>query len=78
MVEIFYNSDVEADQSAYISVKAYAHYRGIHPNTVIRWIKIGKVPAEQPGGRKGRYAIPAQMIDKHNYPPVPGWPERPI
>ena len=68
------------DQKRFITAKEYADYRGVHASTVIRWIKNGRVPAEQPAGKKGAYAIPAAMIieNKHEYPPAPGWPERPL
>lgn len=71
------------DNPAFISPKEYAAWRGVHVNTVIRWIKQGRVPAEQPAGKHGRFAIPAEMIVKDPlfrpvYPPAPGWPERPI
>jgi len=67
-------------KSAFVTVKEYAEYRGVHPSTVIRWIKEGRVPAEQPAGRKGTYAIPVDMIikDPPMYPPVKDWPERPL
>jgi len=66
------------DRPAFVTPKEYAEYRGVHLSTIMRWIKQGRVPAEQPAGKKGRYAIPAELLEKIAYPPAPGWPERPI
>jgi excisionase family DNA binding protein len=67
------------EKRAFITVKEYAAYRGVHPSTVIRWITDGRVPAEQPAGKKGRFAIPAEMIVSNStYAPLPDWPERPL
>lgn len=68
------------ERPAFISVKEFAAYRRVHPNTILRWIKAGRVPAEQPAGKYGCYAIPAEMIIAHSvvYPPVPDWPARPL
>lgn len=49
-------------RAAFITPKEYAEYRGVHPSTVIRWIKNGTLVAEQPGGKKGRFAIPAEVL----------------
>jgi excisionase family DNA binding protein len=64
--------------SAFVSVKEYAAYRGVHPNTILAWIRRGKIPAEQPGGPRGRYAIPAEMLIPYrtDLPPLTLWPER--
>ncbi len=42
----------------FMSPKEYAEYRGVHPNTVVRWIKSKKLHAEQPGGKGGHFFIP--------------------
>jgi predicted site-specific integrase-resolvase len=63
---------------AFVSPKEYAAFRGVHWTTVIRWIKAQRLPAEQPAGKKGRYAIPVEMMEKTMFPPSPEWPERPL
>lgn len=49
-------------KTAFLTPKEFAEFRGVHPSTVIRWIKAGTLPAEQPGGKKGRFAIPAEAL----------------
>jgi excisionase family DNA binding protein len=67
------------EKRAFISVPEYAAYRGVHRNTIMKWIREGRVPAEQPAGKKGRWAIPREMIVENPiYPPVADWSERPI
>lgn len=49
-------------KSAFITPKEFADFRGVHRSTVIRWIKMGHLPAEQPAGKKGRYDIPQEAL----------------
>ena len=64
------------DQPAFFTVKEFAAYRRVTPRTIIHWIKTGKIAAEQPAGKKGRYAIPSEMITSHpNLPPITLWPD---
>jgi excisionase family DNA binding protein len=66
-------------EKAFISVQDYAKYRGVHRNTIMKWIRAGRVPAEQPAGKNGKWAIPREMIiENPTYPPLADWPERPI
>lgn len=66
-------------KKAFITPKEYAEYRGVHPSTVIRWIKEGLLPAEQPAGKKGHYAIPVEMMVSNALrSPIQGWPEKTV
>lgn len=61
---------------SFVSVKEYAEYRGVHRNTIIKWIRAGRIAAEQPAGKRGRYAIPAEMIiARPDLPPASMWPK---
>lgn len=44
---------------SFLTPQQYAHLRGVHLNTVMKWIREKKVLADQPSGRKGKWFIPA-------------------
>ena len=54
-----------------MTIAQYAAYRGIHRQTVLKWIKAKKIPAEQVAGRKGKYSIP--LIEKGEGRFWPDW-----
>jgi excisionase family DNA binding protein len=48
----------QAPESKYMSPKEAAEHFGVHVNTILNWIKAGKIQAIQPAGRYGRLMIP--------------------
>jgi len=46
-----------------LSIKEAATVLGVHPDTIKRWIKDGKIVAEKRGKGRGKYYVPAATID---------------
>ena len=44
-------------ESKFITVKEFAHFRGVSVETVRRWVRDGLVKADQKGGDHGRIFI---------------------
>jgi len=59
-------------ESPFMTAKEYAAFWKVHPSTVMRWIRKGRIPAEQPNGPHGEYFIPRGARPA----PVGGWPRR--
>lgn len=61
----------------FITTQEYAVAWRVHPSTVMRWIRKGRIPFEQPNGKHGEYFIPkdARPI-KDKFPPAAGWPKK--
>lgn len=51
-------------ESPVVTQKQAAEYLGVHTNTVIRWIKAGKIQMSQPMGRKGRVLVSLESIER--------------
>ncbi len=47
-----------------MTVKQVAEQFGVRTETVLRWIKTGRLHAVMPGGTKVGYRIPASAIDR--------------
>lgn len=67
---------MQVEITAFVTTREYAAIWGVHPSTVMRWIKKKRIPADQPNGEHGEYFIPrgARPIVDH-YPPAAGWPK---
>ena len=61
-----------------MTVKEYADFRGVHRNTVMRWIYSKQIVAEQTAGKRGRYSIPVETapLTHLGYPGAIGWPKK--
>lgn len=46
-----------------LTVKQVAEQFGVRTETVLRWIKSGRLHAVMPGGTKVGYRIPASAVD---------------
>jgi len=44
-----------------MSPKEYAEWRQVHVNTVMRWVRGGRLVFDQPGGVNGRIFIRGQV-----------------
>jgi excisionase family DNA binding protein len=47
-----------------LTVKQVAEQFGVRTETVLRWIKTGRLHAVMPGGTKAGYRIPASAVDR--------------
>ena len=48
--------------SGFLSPREYARRHGVHPHTVLNWIRAGKIPAiSRPCGEYIRYLIPENV-----------------
>jgi excisionase family DNA binding protein len=47
-----------------LTVKQVAEQFGVRTETVLRWIKVSRLPAVLPGGRKAGYRIAASSIER--------------
>lgn len=52
------------DDERLLTVKQVAKLFGVRTETVLRWIKVGKLPAVLMGGTKAGYRIPASGLDR--------------
>lgn len=56
-------SDPEEEAPGFYSVSVYARRHGVHPHTVLNWIKAGRIPyTVKFAGQYVRYLIPAKAI----------------
>ncbi len=46
----------------YYTPKQVAEIMGVHFRTIHQWIKQGKMDADQPFGKRGRYHVPETAI----------------
>lgn len=47
-----------------LTVKQVAEQFGVRSETVLRWIKTGRLHAVMPGGTRVGYRIPASAVDR--------------